>query len=153
MDVSVYCVCLSMAVTLCLSLLVFQCLFLPWLSLSSSYPSPCLCVSLCLPHCPAFPFSCLRVRSDLPTLSVRYKENTEQSLLALARSLTAGANNEKFRINWTLIICRGGNADIYTHIYETKANLATVTTAAHSNKAVLTKRDNGSLELTAASAH
>lgn len=42
---------------------------------------------------------------------------------------------------------------IYIYIYETKANLATVTTAAHSNKAVLTKRDNGSLELIAASAH
>lgn len=116
MDVSVYCVCLSMAVTLCLSFLVFHCLLLPWRSLSSSYPSSCLCVSLCLPHCPAFPFSCLRVRSDPLTLSVRYKENTEQSLLALARSLTAGANNEKFRINWTLIICRGGML-IYIHTY------------------------------------
>jgi hypothetical protein len=39
------------------------------------------------------------------------------------------------------------------YIYETKASLATVTTTAHSNKAVLMKRDNGSLELTTASAH
>lgn len=115
MHVSVYCVCLSMAVTLCLRFLVFQCLFLPWISLCPSLSSSCLCVSLCPSHGPFSLSHASESEVTLLTLTVCYKENTEQSFLALARSLTAGANNEKFRINWTLIICQGGNADIYIH--------------------------------------
>lgn len=121
---------LSFSVSLSPFLPLCLCVSVPALFLSSFVPvSQSLRVSLHLSVCLS-----LSSKSGVtqPTLPVHYREATEQSSFAHARSSTAGANNEKFRINWVLITCQGKNGEIY--IYETKDNLATVKTSAQSNK-------------------
>ena len=126
------------------SLCLYLCLSLPlYLSLPSSVSlslSPSLfvslkslcmflCLSLCLPHS----LFSSRPSVTLPTFPVHCRENIQQLFFARARSLTAGTNIEKFRINWVLIICQQKKKILrYTH--ETKDNLATVETSARSNK-------------------
>lgn len=115
---------ISILFPLCLSVSLFLFLFIS--------VSPSLWVSLCL----SVSVSPTRSSPQKPgmtqkTVTVHYRENIEQSLFAHARSLTTGANNEKFRINWVLIICQGKK---WWDIYETKDNLATVKTSARSNK-------------------
>ena len=133
------CVCFQIFSSLCLCLCLFLCISLPS-SVSLCSPLSCsLCLYLSISPCVSVPV-CLRLSCSLfsskpgvtqKALTVHYRENIEQSLFAHARSSTAGANNEKFRINWVLIICQGKKL---RDIYETKDNLATVKTSARSNK-------------------
>ena len=108
------------------SLCLYLCLSLPlYLSLPSSVSlslSPSLfvslkslcmflCLSLCLPHS----LFSSRPSVTLPTFPVHCRENIQQLFFARARSLTAGTNIEKFRINWVLIICQQKKKNLEMH--------------------------------------